>query len=160
MPQKAENNHALEDFRNIYNDLDSVYAAFPKACGLSAAEYWALVMVYEGAATQRDICEQLSLSRQTVNSAFGQLVKKGLVCLQPLENNLRTKRVTLTKAGAAFVAKYIGAMHALEESTWQAMEPAEQLELVRLLRKYKNLMHTAVQPLPKQNSHSSEDVQS
>lgn len=46
--------------------------------------------------TQREISEQLSLSRQTLNSAFKQLIKKGLIRLEPLENDQRSKRAILT----------------------------------------------------------------
>jgi DNA-binding MarR family transcriptional regulator len=143
--EEALNKNELEDFRNVYNDLDSVYAVFPKICGLSDTEYWALVMVYEGVTTQRDICEQLSLSRQTVNSAFSQLVKKGLVCLKPVENNMRTKKVVLTNDGICFVEKHIGIMHKLEERVWHMMEIEEREQLVHLLHKYKELMREALE---------------
>ncbi len=145
MKQEVFNKHELEDFRNVYNDLDSVYAVFPRICGLSGAEYWALLMVYEGTVTQRDICEQLSLSRQTVNSAFSQLVKKGLVCLKPVENNLRTKQVFLTEEGTAFVEKYVCTMHRLEERVWHMMAADERVQLVQLLSKYRDLMREALQ---------------
>lgn len=145
MKQETQTNRELEDFRNVYNDLDSVYAFFPRSCGLSGAEYWALLMVYEGVTTQRDICEQLSLSRQTVNSAFRQLLHKGLVYLEPVAGNLRTKRVILTDDGAAFVEKYVGTMHGLEERVWHMMEVDEREKLVRLLGKYKDLMREAVE---------------
>lgn len=145
MKQENKNRHELENFRNSYNDLDSIYAVFPKICGLSGTEYWALLMIYEGACTQRDICEQLALSKQTVNSAFAQLVKKELVFLKPLEHNLRTKHVFLTQKGTEFVKKYVGAMHGLEESVWHSMEAEERATLVRLLCKYKDLMRQALQ---------------
>ncbi len=143
--EEVLNKNELEDFRNVYNDLDSVYAVFPKICGLSGTEYWALVMIFEGVTTQRDICEQLSLSRQTVNSAFSQLTKKGLVCLKPVENNMRTKKVLLTIEGTRFVEKHIGIMHRLEESVWHMMEADERSQLVQLLHKYRDLMRDALE---------------
>lgn len=149
MKKETFNKHELEMFRNVYNDLDSIYAVFPKICGLSGTEYWSMLMLYEGVSTQRDICEQLSLSRQTVNSAFRQLVKKGLIYLEPVENNLRTKQVFLTQEGITFVRKYVSAMHGLEEEVWHTMEVHERLELVRLLSKYKDLMRDALQTYQK-----------
>ena len=63
----------LKSFRETYKDLERVYDSFSKICGLSNTEYWALLMIYEGVATQHDISESLCLSRQTVNSAFRRL---------------------------------------------------------------------------------------
>lgn len=72
-------------------ELDSVYSLFPKACGLSQAEYWSLLLVYEGVETQSEISDLLFLSRQTLNSAFKQLKKKGLVRLEPLRGKSARK---------------------------------------------------------------------
>lgn len=73
-------------------ELDNLYSRFPKSCGLSEAEYWSLLLIYEGIVTQSRISEQLFLSRQTLNSAFKQLQKKGLIRLEPYQDNLRSKR--------------------------------------------------------------------
>ena len=72
MKQNHQNDAAIEAFRATYKDLDHTFSLFSKACGLSDAEYWALVMIRDGVCTQRDISEQLSMSKQTVNSAFRQ----------------------------------------------------------------------------------------
>ena len=56
-------------------------------------------MIYEGITTQHAICEQLSLSRQTINSAFKQLKKRDFIYLEAMDNNLREKQVYLTEKG-------------------------------------------------------------
>lgn len=160
MEQDTVNDDALQSFRDAYNDLDSVYAIFSKICGLSDSEYWALLMIYEGVTTQRDIGERLSLSKQTVNSAFKQLVKKGLVRLETVEDNLRIKRAFLTESGATFVEKHIDGMYGLEEKVWHTMKAEERSQLIRLIIKYKNLMREALQEYQRQNNSSSEDMQS
>lgn len=149
MKENWANDGALQSFRDAYNDLDNAYAVFPKICGLSDAEYWALVMIQEGLTTQHDISQRLSLSRQTVNSAFSQLVKKNLVLLEPIENNLRTKRVTLTETGSAFVAQYVESMHSLEENVWNMMLPEERTQFIDLISKYRDFMREALQQYQK-----------
>lgn len=83
MGQKESSAKTLAAFREATMELDNLYSRFPKSCGLSEAEYWSLLLIYEGIVTQSRISEQLFLSRQTLNSAFKQLQKKGLIRLEP-----------------------------------------------------------------------------
>lgn len=86
MKQNSEIQTTLAAFREATWELDNVYTMFPKSCGLSEVEYWSLLLIYEGVATQSQISERLFISRQTLNSAFKQLRKKGLIRLEPYEN--------------------------------------------------------------------------
>ena len=130
----------LASFREATMELDNIYSMFSKSCGLSDAEYWSLLLMYEGAATQSQISDQLFLSRQTLNSAFKQLRKKGLVRLEPYEENQRSKRAFLTDAGRVFVEKYVVQMHQVEEKAWGQMDEAEQAMLTTLTRKFSGLI--------------------
>ena len=123
-------------FREATMELDNLYSRFPKSCGLSEAEYWSLLLIYEGIVTQSRISEQLFLSRQTLNSAFKQLQKKGLIRLEPYQDNLRSKRAFLTEAGKAFVEENVLRMHRVEERAWQHMSQEDQAVLTALTRKF------------------------
>ena len=131
--------HALKTlsaFRESTMELDSVYSTFSRACGLSEAEYWSLLFIYEGFATQSQISGRLFLSRQTLNSAFKQLRKKGLIRLEPYEENQRAKQAFLTEAGKLFVEKSVMQMHRVEEQAWQQMSPEDQEALTALTRRF------------------------
>lgn len=60
----------LAAFRDITRELDNTYAMFSKSCGLSEVEYFSLLLIYEGVATQSQISDWLYFSRTTLNSAF------------------------------------------------------------------------------------------
>lgn len=136
--------HKLIAFREAAMEFDSVYARFAKNCGLSETEYWSLLLISEGITTQSELSEKLSLSRQTLNSAFKQLIKKGLVRLETLENNQRVKKAILTAEGKCFVEKNIAKMHKLEENAWVSMTEEERCALTRLTRKYCRLVEQAL----------------
>lgn len=153
MKQNHQNDAAIETFRATYKDLDHTFSLFSKACGLSDAEYWALVMIRDGVCTQRDISEQLSMSKQTVNSAFRQLIKKGLVRLETVENNLRTKRIFLTDSGIQFAEQHIDSILRLEEQIWDTMTEEERSTLTKLTRKYNDLMKSAFEQHQQTHSH-------
>lgn len=137
------NKKTLKIFRETTMELDRIYSMFSKSCGLSEPEYWSLLLIYEGVETQSKICEKLSLSRQTLNSAFKQLIKKELIYLEPYENNLRTKKTTLTEKGLRFVEKNILLMHSLEEQAWSKMTTEEQSKLSELSGKFRDYLTEA-----------------
>lgn len=140
MDEKGNAPKTLARFREATWELDSIYSRFPKSCGLSEAEYWSLLLIYEGAATQSQISGQLFLSRQTLNSAFKQLRKKGLVRLEPYEENQRSKQIFLTDSGKEFVEQNVLRMHYAEERAWKQMDEKEQEVLTKLIRKFSDLI--------------------
>lgn len=160
MEQTTLPDHAVEAFRIVSKEFDNVYSNLAKSCGLSDAEYWCLLMIRSGAATQAEISELLFLSRQTVNSAFKQLVKKGLVRLELVEHNQRTKQVILTPLGQRFMEQYIDRILEVERQAWQVMEEQERAALTCLTRKYCGLIQTALEQMPTTEPSSSEDLSS
>lgn len=157
MSSRELSSENVRQFRESYKELEGVYDQFPKFCGLSSTEYWALTMIYEGVSTQYGISEHLSLSRQTVNSAFRSLRKKGLVELKALDDNLRVKKIYLTKSGKEFVKNELLSIHKLEEIVWKQMEKKEKEELIYLLDKYKDLLSKEVKEF-QNKKQSSEDL--
>ena len=145
MEQSLEMQASLAAFREATWELDDVYTLFPKSCGLSEVEYWSLLLIYEGAATQSQISERLFVSRQTLNSAFKQLRKKGLIRLEPYEENQRSKQSFLTAAGSAFVEEHIMRMHRMEENAWKQLSGEEHNTLIRLTRKISRLMQAELE---------------
>lgn len=139
------NDCSLDAFREATMEFDAVYARFAKNCGLSETEYWALVAISEGTTTQSEISEKFSMNRQTLNSAFKQLVKHGLIRLEILENNQRVKNAILTEEGKNLVEKNIVKMYTLEEKAWMSMTEEERKTLTKLTRKYCRLIETALE---------------
>ena len=137
----------LKDFRETTRELDNLYSVFPKSFGLSEPEYWSLLLIYEGVVTQSRISRQLFLSRQTLNSAFKQLVKKQLIVLETFEDNQRTKRAVLTAKGSELAEKLAVRMHQAEKKAWENLEKEEQELLTRLTRKYADALGETLQEI-------------
>ena len=145
MKQNPEILSTLAAFRDATWELDNVYTLFPKSCGLSEAEYWSLLLIYEGVATQSQISERLFVSRQTLNSAFKQLRKKGLIYLEPYEENLRSKQSSLTEKGKRFVDEHIMRMHRIEENAWKKLSSDEHDTLISLTKKISCLIQSEME---------------
>lgn len=157
MEQNGQPDGSVEAFRAVSKEFDNVYSNFAKSCGLSDAEYWSLLMIRSGAVTQTEISDQLFLSRQTINSAFKQLVKKGFVRLEALEHNQRTKQVILTPLGEQFMEQHVDQMLSVEQQAWQVLDENERVMLTQLTRKYCRLIQASLKQLPTTESLSSED---
>lgn len=144
MGKTAYGDYDLNAFREATLEFDAVYTRFAKNCGLSETEYWSLLSISEGVTTQSEISEKFSMNRQTINSAFKQLIKKGLIRLEILESNQRVKKASLTTEGKSFVEKNIVKMYELEEKAWMSMTKEERGTLTKLTRKYSSLVQEAL----------------
>lgn len=144
MQTSGEPDTRLESFRDVSMEFDAVYGMLAKSCGLSGTEYWALILIHERVETQREISEQLSLSRQTLNSAFKQLIRKGLIQLSPLEHDQRSKRALLTQEGRRFVESTIARTRRMEEQAWQTLTREEQADLIRLTRQFSSALRQSL----------------
>ena len=98
---------SLDLFRQSFNRLESIYAAYRKQSDLSNAEYWCLIYIYDGFQKQIDISQQAFVSRQTINSAFRLLQKKGLIELIENPEDSRAKLAILTEEGAGLALSLI-----------------------------------------------------
>ena len=138
------NNATIDEYREAYKHFNKIISSMAKVCELSDTEYWAMELLREGVTTQQEICEQLFISKQTINSAFKKLVKKGFVKLEPMEDNLRKKKITFTEKGTEFAEKYIDPMIEMEERTWYEMKEDERKLLISLTRKYSAITEKAL----------------
>ncbi len=126
-------------------ELDRVYALFSKKCGISEPEYWSLLLIRDGITTQSAISDYLSMSRQTLNSAFKQLQKKEMICLKPQKDDQRTKNAALTEKGTQFVEEQIMYICQAEEEAWSRLTEEERSALSGLTEKYASFLKDALQ---------------
>ena len=62
-------------------ELDSIYHTAANQIGVSDGEItvWSVLLTAEQSYSQQELCDLLSLPRQTVNSIISKMVKKGFV---------------------------------------------------------------------------------
>ena len=137
---------SVDAYRAVAMEFNALYTHFAKDCGLSASEYWSLLLLYQGnVSTQCEICKRLPLNRQTISVAFKLLRKKGLVELEPLPNDQRQKQAILTRSGQQFADTCISHLSEVERQAWLKLPLEERASLTRLTRKYAGLLRQALQ---------------
>ena len=159
MPPEQAESTSLDALNEAFMELDRAYDQLAKSCGLSEPEYWSLVLIKEGIVTQKEISDQLCLNRQTLNSAFKLLIKKGLIRLEPFQDNQRSKRAILTETGQHFVDETVSKMERLEARAWETLTPEEQESITELTLRFSAALKRALEE-EKTNTHSSEDLSS
>ena len=113
----------------IYNENTLLYHRLARACGLPDCAFWLLYTLRseEAPLTQTQLSEQLSLPKQTVNSALKKLVEA--------DGNLKNKRVCLTEAGEAFLRRTVDRVFGVESAAAARLTEEERSALVALSQK-------------------------
>ena len=121
----------------IYNENTLLYHRLARACGLPDCAFWLLYTLRseEAPLTQTQLSEQLSLPKQTVNSALKKLVEEGVLRLEAADGNLKNKRVCLTEAGEAFLRRTVDRVFGVESAAAARLTEEERSALVALSQK-------------------------
>ena len=102
-------------FNQLYKQMDELYHAYAKACGVPDTVFWLLYSLYEGGAyTQHELCQAWHYPPQTANSALKNMERQGLVALRRL----------------------VGPAVRAEQNALQRMGPGQAHELWALTKQY------------------------
>lgn len=128
----------LGQYNSLYKDMDEVYHTLARHYGLSDCALWILYILRESEdiPTQNKMCEQLSLSKQTVNSALKKLEKEGYIKLEHQEGNQKSKLVFLTARGELFAQKTIDNVLLMEQTAFGQFTAQERITFLQLFQKY------------------------
>lgn len=93
MKEKTNVTEALAVFNQLYKEVDEIYHQYAKNHGISDTALWLLYSLYEnsGTYTQRDVCADWHYPPQTINSALKSLEKQGVIVLEAVSGNQKTR---------------------------------------------------------------------
>ena len=133
---------SLVDFDRMLNGLVRVYSEFARACGLSDCAYWMLVdtSAAGGSVAVSRLTSEWFYSKQTINSAIKMLRARGLATLEFAEGSRKNKVVRLTEEGVRFAKRYALPAQKAEQQAFEALEPWEQREIMRLIGKFSQVL--------------------
>lgn len=129
----------LTQFNNLYKELDDIYHSLARHYRLSDSAFWILYTVKETGEpcyTQSRLCELLSMSKQTINSALKNLEASGHIRLAPVAGNQKNKQIQFTPAGERLAGQIAGEVMQMELKTFEQFSPEEQRIFFRLLGAY------------------------
>lgn len=128
-----------EDFMTMVA-TDRLYAELSKESGISSTQMMILYYLeYNKEVSQKNLCIDLYLSKQTINSILGQWKEEGIVTLCFADGNQKNKIITLTERGQAYLKKSLFHLHEVEKKVMMRMGEQrikEMMEGNRLYLKY------------------------
>lgn len=112
----------LIDVNKAVIKMRGAYALWCKKRGLN---YHELLIWYSlrdfGTCTQKQICEQYLLPKQTIHNIVTALQKKGLVHLEPCPDNWKEKTIVMTDEGRAYYDSIMTPLMEIEEQVVACM---------------------------------------
>lgn len=126
----------LKDYEKINRKMDELYHREASMVGLSDCAgmiLYALSMSDEPI-TQKEICEEISMPKQTVNSALKKLETDGIIKYRP-RNDRRYKDILLTEKGESFAEETSGKLITTLCEAFSDLSDKEQDQFLRLYRK-------------------------
>jgi len=142
MAGEMNNAVSLVDFDRMLNGLDRIYSEFARTCGLSDCAYWMLVdtSTAGGSIAVSRLTSEWFYSKQTINSAIKTLTARGFATLEFVEGSRKNKVVSLTEEGRRFAKRYAMPAQGAEQRAFDALEPCEQREIMRLIGKFSQVL--------------------
>lgn len=135
-------NHNIDIMLRTLNcqikEVDAIYYKIATSFKLSESAFWILYTLADMSqgCSQQELSKQLSVSRQTINSAIQSLEQKGYIFLERLPIPSRRKNVRMTDRGKSFVKQYIEPLQDAEREAFLKMESSAQEQYVSLAQTY------------------------
>lgn len=128
-------------------EVDAIYYKIATSFKLSESAFWILYMLADTGqeCSQQEISKQLSISKQTVNSAIQSLVQKGYIFLECSSIPSRRKNVRMTDRGKRFVRQHITPLQNAEREAFLKMKNLEQEQYVSLAQTYTFNLQTEIE---------------
>ena len=132
----------FQELNAIFKETDAIYSELAKKSGLSDCAFWLMYSLREanGSCTQKEICNQWTMSKQTVNAALKGLEKSGYITLIVSESDKRSKYITLTDKGDKFAQENVDITFQLERLAFQKLSDAERVTMIESNRRYQELL--------------------
>ena len=143
----------LREFWRIYNrqfnEMGKLYHRLARHYGLSDCAFWMMYTLREEGRpmTQAQLSGELSLSKQTVNSALKNLEEAGYLRLECAPDSRKNKEIRLTASGEALLRRTADPVFAMEERAFLRLTEEEREAILRLGRRNLDLLREEAERL-------------
>lgn len=123
-------------------ELDDIYHCYALRHNLSDAALWILYVIHgsDTGITQADICSGWFFSRQTINTALKGLMQQGIIKLDSVPGNRKSKHVLLTPQGKTMAQRIVIPLKQAEEQVFASFTDEENRLFVGMAGKRCSLL--------------------
>lgn len=134
-------NHAIIKCRGVYSQ-------WAKRRGVNYNRMLVFYTIRDyGYCTQKQMCDQYLLPRQTMNNIVTALCREGLLTEDPARRQGREKIYILTEAGADYSARHLASLNAVEERAAQIFGTERIGMMADLVMEYDRALADALEEL-------------
>ena len=134
-------NHAIIKCRGVYSQ-------WAKLTGVSYNRMLVFYTIRDyGYCTQKQMCDQYLLPRQTINNIVAALCREGLLTEDPARRQGREKAYILTKAGVDYSAHHLASLNAVEDRAAQIFGKERISAMADLVMEYDHALETALEEM-------------
>ena len=133
-----EVNRGIIKFRGLYSQWSGDHS-------ISYHEMLVLYTIREkGFCTQKQICDNYIIPRQTMNNVIGGLRREGILVLSDIHSTGREKAFILTEKGEAHAAPLLDALNCMETRAVELLGREKLEKLTALMREYDQALQSAL----------------
>lgn len=136
---------AIQDYCACLQEWNAAYEAYAKSVELNFTSLSILSALYEMEnCTQKMLCEQCFLPKQTVNTAVTAFHKKGWIRMQELPEDRRNKTIHFTEEGRREAKCSLQKVLDSEHRAMKGLRQEEREQLLSLTQRYVTVCTTAM----------------
>lgn len=127
-----------------FQSIDNLYDDYAKSVGLTYMSLLILEIIFATPenCTQKLICQQTRLPKQSVNTVIKSFLDQGYIDLKEDPSDRRNKKIRLSEAGRTYAEQIIETMWNAEQLAMEKMTVEQRNMLVELIGLYeKNFKH-------------------
>lgn len=143
MDQKTQK--MLDEFNRAIIKFRGVYSEWSRTHDIGYNEMLVLYTIRDnGYCTQKQICDNYLLPRQTINNVFTRMKKEGILVQKKREGTGREKVFVLSQKGEAYAKGFLDSLNAVEEQAVKLMGEEKIDAMTRLVLEYDEVLKRAL----------------
>ena len=129
------NREYISEYTQLNKECDMIYHTAAVKAGVSDCAFWILYTLTETQSkyTQSEVCDYISMPRQTVNSALKKLEADGYLTLCR-DSGKMGKNIQLTEKGKNFANRYIVPVMLAEDAACNHFKTNEKEVFIKMFR--------------------------
>lgn len=138
----------IQDYCACLNEWNAAYEDYAKSVELNFTSLSILSALYDTEnCTQKMLCEQCFLPKQTVNTSVTAFYKKGWIRMQELPEDRRNKTIHFTDEGRREAEGILQKVRDSEHQEMKDLSKAEREQLLSLTERYVTACTTSMKDL-------------
>lgn len=135
----------IEEFNSVISRTNAIYDYWAKKNNL---HYNSLMVLYtmhrKKVCTQKQICDEWLIPKQTVNTICKDLKEKGYLVLESSPDNKKEKVIRFTNSGQDYADRILNPLYEIEEESMEKMGEEMREWLVKSTEKFCELFESEV----------------